>query len=651
MSFDLYRDEVDNRLATLPGAKVPDPGAWDNFLSGTGRVAMQGFAKAGSAVDLLGAVGPIVQDKLTGGTEAQDRYFKEHDEVFGRAVDYWTPKPNEVGAAGQIAGSLLSMLPMVLASPALAVATTQVSTGEDLVKKGVDSGTAQAVGAVQAAGLGLGIWVPILGKTLAQRVLLGGAGFNVVQGVATRGASEALLDGTAAEGDFKAFDPTMLTLDVLLGAAFGGVAHLHPAMRAEGDAWHKRMTEWGAKLKPSEVDALVTLRQAQHLNADSMPGQPADMQTATAHVDRMRKAIDDLANDRPVQIEDMPAGRFEADPARRADAEASIKAMQDEAAKVAEDEGVIVGAGEAAPVVKDSLTVPQSAQDAAIAAARKVQNESNAFEIAEEVRSLNEGGGVDISRLADDPKYWDSENEQLTKAGLAEYDRLVLEKAKDNLRLLEITELSDLDMAFHKAQYAAMKSLLDQMMISYVDTSSTQSKYLEVAGYKVRFADHANQVRDSAIRGSLPVINVAPNEATFTEALNAILKEITPAPDSSKLGSRTLSDQDAGAANLRADGSGQSAEPAQSGSGAGSEFNISDGIGAGKAALDPLAAEAIRFANDNPDVRIQIGRDANDQPITVTPREMLEQAEADLAGAQQDARLFDVAAACLLGAK
>ncbi len=331
MSFDLYREEVDNRLSGLRPVAEPEPGMWDNFTAGAGKVAMQTFAKAGRAASMAAAPLAMAFEKEPGSTEVQDKFFKAHDEIFGRAVDYWTPKAGEIGEAGQVVGQLLGTLPMVFASPALTVAQTQLSVAEDMARKGVDAGTAQAIGAAQAAGLGLGIWVPILGKTLAQRVLVGGAGFNVVQGGATRAISAQLAEGTAAEGDFKTFDPTALTLDVLLGAAFGGIAHINPRMRAEGEAWQKRLTEWGAKLKPSEVDALATLRQAQHLNADSMPGKPVDVADTNAHVDRMRQAIDDLANDRPVNVEDMPAPRFESDAARAAEAEMAVKAMQDEA--------------------------------------------------------------------------------------------------------------------------------------------------------------------------------------------------------------------------------------------------------------------------------------------------------------------------------
>jgi len=331
MSFDLYSEETGNRLAGLRPVKEPEPGMFDNFLAGSGKVAMQTFAKAGRAASLALAPAAIGLDKAKSylndtapSTEIQDKFFKAHDEIFGRAVDYWTPNPNEVGAAGQIVGQLMATLPMVVANAPATVASTQLSTGEDLVRKGVDSGKAQAVGAVQAGGLGLGIWVPILGKTLAQRVLLGGAGFNATQGLATRAASGKLLEGTPGAEDYKAFDPTALTLDVLLGAAFGGIAHINPRMRAEGDKWHAKLAEWGKTLKPSEVDALATLRQAQHLNADSLPGKPVDVQDVNAHVDRMRQALDDLANDRPVQVEDMPAGRFEHDAARADEANAII---------------------------------------------------------------------------------------------------------------------------------------------------------------------------------------------------------------------------------------------------------------------------------------------------------------------------------------
>ena len=102
---------------------------------------------------MLNSVYPIIADKITGGTVLTDRYFKEHDRIFNSAVDYWTPKPNEVGVAGEVTGKLLSMIPMVIASPLGAVATTQLSVAEDLARKhpNVTATEANLVGGVQAA--------------------------------------------------------------------------------------------------------------------------------------------------------------------------------------------------------------------------------------------------------------------------------------------------------------------------------------------------------------------------------------------------------------------------------------------------------------------------------------------------------------------
>lgn len=326
MSFELYGEETAARINTLRPTDKAEAGLFE----GTGRMVMQGFAKTGRALSLAAAPLAMAFEKSPNSTELQDSYFKKREEVFQGAVDHWTPKPNEIGAAAEVVGPLLSMIPQVFASPATAIASTQLSTAEDLVRKEVDTTKAQQVGAVQAAGLALGIWVPIFGRTLAERVLAGGVGFNVAQGAAMRAASGELLEGTPAAGDFKTLDATALTLDVLLGAAFGGLAHIHPGMRAEGEAWQKRISDMVSRLKPSGGRP-VALKAGEHLNVDSMPGKPVDLVDIDAHVQRIRQAIDDLANDRPVNVEDMPPPKFEPDAARAQEAERVIEEWRGEA--------------------------------------------------------------------------------------------------------------------------------------------------------------------------------------------------------------------------------------------------------------------------------------------------------------------------------
>lgn len=649
MSLDLF-DETDKVLANLRPVAEPEPGVWDNFTAGAGKVAMQTFAKAGRAASMAAAPLAMAFEKAPGSTEVQDKFFKAHDDIFGRAVDYWTPKPGEVGEAGQVVGQLLGTLPMLFASPALTVAQTQLSVAEDMARKGVDASTAQAIGATQAAGLGLGIWVPILGKTLAQRVLVGGAGFNVVQGGATRAISAQLAEGTAAEGDFKTFDPTALTLDVLLGAAFGGIAHINPRMRAEGEAWHKRLTEWGAKLKPSEVDALATLRQAQHLNADSMPGKPVDVADTNAHVDRMRQALDDLANDRPVQVEDLPAGRFEADPARQAEAEKMVSDLIEEAGplpdptKVSPQDTV---ASFDAFVQKYLESQPIDAFDykRRIAVAEA--------EIRNDYMIGNKDGGAFFDQLKneDAARFFDEDGD-LTDAGNARYVELQDEAISKEARN-QIGEPQQRTVDFSDPKDAA------QVLRDYLDAAGfepnvvggsgkSRSKYFEIENGKrvIRVSDHElpdHYVNDSDIDVLLPK-DSAEALAKIKEVA-ASLVENTTAANSRELGSQAPEGAGMQERAVRADESG-SPEPAQSDIAAGGK---SDSAGAVDASQGPLATSAARFAAENPDLPIVIGKNADGSDITTTPRQWLEDADAAMRQANDDVKLFEIAAGCLLG--
>lgn len=349
MSLDLFRDEAAEGIAALPRFSVSSPGVFEGFGYGTGMYTMQGLAKVGRAVDALGVVIPVLQDKITGGN-ATDKYLDEHEAVFQRAVDYWTPKPTEVGVAGQVTGNLLATLGTVLISPSLAVGVTQMGVAEDLVKQGVSPGKAVGVGTVQAAGLGTGIWMPVLGNTGFQRMVLGGAGFNVVQGAASRGASEVILKGTPAAGQFEAFNARDLTLDALLGFAFGGMAHLSPAQRAQGAEFMQRIRDI---IKPSDVDAIATLRVAQHLNEDSFPGVPKDVSDIDAHTNRMRTAVDQLVRDEPMTLDDLPMPRFDPDVARQQAAEEVVTELRGYADEVRRELGL--------PEFKQPQTMPETA--------------------------------------------------------------------------------------------------------------------------------------------------------------------------------------------------------------------------------------------------------------------------------------------------
>jgi hypothetical protein len=88
------------------------------------------------------------------------------------------------------------------------------------------------------------------------------------------------------------------------------------------------------------VDALAVLRQAQHLNADSMPGKPVEPVDIENHVQRVKKALEQTLRDEPVDVSDIPQPRFEADETRLADMARRARELAMLAEDVRKDEGL-----------------------------------------------------------------------------------------------------------------------------------------------------------------------------------------------------------------------------------------------------------------------------------------------------------------------
>lgn len=298
MSLDFYTDEQRNAFAHAASnpSHTPEASVWDNFAQGAAQYTMRSLSEAGRAIDMAGAAFPVAVDAITGGTVRQDQYFKEHDEVFNRAVDYWTPSPGEVGTAGQVAGQLVGGVLQATVSPALLVGTTQLSTAEDLAREGVDPTTANTVGAIQGASMAVGIKLPFLGKTLATRVL-SGMGGNLAQGTITAAASSAVLESNGYSKQAGRFDPWDIrarTLDAMLGAAFGGLAHI------EANASIPRPV----KLTPTEEAAVLVANQARHMEDSTPQGRPAADVDATKHAMAMRQAVEQVLGGERVAVDE-----------------------------------------------------------------------------------------------------------------------------------------------------------------------------------------------------------------------------------------------------------------------------------------------------------------------------------------------------------
>ena len=312
MSFDLYPNEIANGdINAARNPAVPDePGFWHNAIPGAAKLTMQGMANFSKGIDLLGSVGPAAIDALTGTTERQDRYFAEHEQVFGKAVDYWTPGPGEVGTAGRVIGGVLPMLATFSLSPELTLAGQFGTQAQEFMKQGVPLGKAEAASGLQSALLAVGMNASGFGSNWATKALLAGAGVNVAQGIASRAGVSKILEGTGLEKNFNPWDAEGIVIDAILGIGFGTVQHL-----GEKSDLQRRMT-----VSQETIDAALTANQTRHLEDSTSPGVPMDPQSQGMHVTAMKQAIDDVLGERPVNV-NLEGARFSDRPSTLTDAD------------------------------------------------------------------------------------------------------------------------------------------------------------------------------------------------------------------------------------------------------------------------------------------------------------------------------------------
>lgn len=534
-AIDLYADKAEEFRSDMPGAGNVDPGIWGGFMRGTGNAFMRGTFEAAAGVDsiLLSQI-PLIADKvksaIDGGPEQfteRDAFYKSHNEFFGEHIKRWTPPAGDVGVAGQVTGELLAALPQLLASPTGFVALQQMRQTERLAQKGVDPERAVAAGTVIGLGNAIGVYVPILGKTLLQRALIGGAGFNVVQGVATRAAASKVLEGTPAKGDFDAVGGVDLTLDALFGVVFGWLTHVTRA----------RM--------PNAPDAVAALRQAQHVAADSMPGRPLDpIVDGQAHVNRLLAAVEQITRDEPVNVEHLPPVRMEADATRDAARETQVAHLQSEAETLRKAEGLptVESAARALPAERHAVT---SSTDAT-GAKWKV-----------ETVAIEEGTKPLYFKITD------AEGRELAHADFVEKDgRISAESVRVN------------------------EDLRGRGIAEMLYRAATERTGMRIEPGRMQ----------------------TPDGAAFVEAMQG-KGVITGGKPKLKSKKSVLPETE-----------------------------------------DPMAAQAMRVAADNPDMLIQVGTDADGKPINQKLSDYLRQEQAMAQQAADDVPLFQLAAECLLGA-
>lgn len=283
--FDINPDaqrQLDSLARSNPApADQNDSGFWDGVPKGIGMGVMRGGAKVGQAVGM--AAGGVLSIIDEGSGKLTDPYFRQLDQFVNDAPTFWTPDANTVGTAGRILGGFSEMaLPLMAGggNPSLLIGTTEMSGATELSRQGASNAGAVAGGVIEGAANAIGFKIPFLGRTLATRVLSGMAG-NVAVGAGAAGAEKAALNltgDTQLAENIHPLDAEARLIDLLSGAAFGGIAHL--GMR----------------------DAVKTAANAKHFQHDTAPGTPADLEASVAHQAAIDEGIRSIMEDRPVNL-------------------------------------------------------------------------------------------------------------------------------------------------------------------------------------------------------------------------------------------------------------------------------------------------------------------------------------------------------------
>ena len=299
--------EESNRQAEVLSVEDVTPGLFD----GTGYVGnslAMGANKLARGTALAGSVVPVAYDYLFDDEkQASDWYFKNVvDDPYQSAKEYYKINGKHMGAAGGVLNGLAEMLPQLIGGGASLTASTYMNAAADAVDMGVDSTTAQGVGALQGIAAGLGVWMPMVGKSVAGRVF-GNAALNPVVGAVSRGATGALLDVAGYEEQAKqydAFDMQTLAVESIAGAAFGGIASMR-----RGAGTFEGATGFKYERLPTQVkDAIATARSYLSRSNTTMPGKPVDLKSQMRHLDATDKAVDQLSRGEPVRVADIMEG-------------------------------------------------------------------------------------------------------------------------------------------------------------------------------------------------------------------------------------------------------------------------------------------------------------------------------------------------------
>lgn len=302
-------------------AEPPEPGFWDGSGSAIGPNLERGFLEAGASIEsgfssmwqgaLDGLAGALLPEPKHYGrpdvTSAERSQQRTLGEGTAAAVKELRPDPRTTGTGGQLLGEAAAILPRTvvgtffagpLGGATMAGAPAGYSSKQVAMSEGIDESTATLQGVIEGTTVGVGALLPAAKfvKPVTGDLAIA-VGANVGLGVASRGLTGELLEGagyTEQAAQYRALDGTGMAIDAVLGAAFFGI----------GRGMARRPA-------PQHVDAALVENNALHAELDTAPGIPVDPQAANTHLQALDIATEQLARGERVLLpDDMPEAAF-----------------------------------------------------------------------------------------------------------------------------------------------------------------------------------------------------------------------------------------------------------------------------------------------------------------------------------------------------
>lgn len=283
-----------------PALSPPEPNFWD----GSGTALFSGIAQ--------GATQLALQAAQYGNDPDQAILFEvptDEEEIARRAAigqqrlavtERLRPDAQTNGTAAQILfglGDVGTRFAFGAASGGLPVAAGGVglSMGEqrfsELRAEGVDPKTAAIAGAIEGGTLAAGAFLPAA-RLLSQPIadLAATAGANVALGAVARGGVGQVLESngyTQQAQQYRALDAQAMAIDGLLGGAFWGLG---------------RAMSGAPAASPETVDAALAGNNGLHAQHGTAPGAPVDARSSAAHQGALDTALEQMSRGEPVNV-------------------------------------------------------------------------------------------------------------------------------------------------------------------------------------------------------------------------------------------------------------------------------------------------------------------------------------------------------------